>query len=229
MNHPFSLSAPAIARPALLLGLVLLLSACETPINKMRAGRFGQSPQPIAATVEPRAMALALQADGEGRGLTPQSLQQANQLLASQGRIAGQVLTLTPFNARGQQLAGRLSAALVRSGARKPTIAPLPAEAERLTEAAANGWDLELQSEALVVNTETCAIADSGRWAVHPYYGVGELGCANRANVARMASDPRDLQRPRTLDAADGAAAALAVQRYQTGEIRELIDIDFDD
>ena len=53
------------------------------------------------------------------------------------------------------------------------------------------------------------------------------MGCANRANIAAMVSDVRDLRRPRTLAAADGRAAAGAVERYQTGDVRELIDINF--
>lgn len=208
--------------------LALLLSGCGTQLNDLRAQRFGPGQAAKAPTVAPRAVALALQAAPDGNGLTAESLKAANELLTRQGRIEAQVLTLTPFNARGEALAQRLAQALARSGARAPRVESVPRDAQRLEQAAQAGWDLELQSEALTVQTDRCGIAKPGDWTIHPYYGVGTLGCANRANLARMVSDPRDLARPRTLEGADGKAAAGAVDRYQTGEIRDLIDIDFD-
>lgn len=219
---------PSVPWRLLPLALALLLAACETPVNSLRAQRLGTDAPPAPASVQPRALALALQATPDGRALAPESLRQANELLSSQGRIDSQVLTITPFNPRGAQLASRLAAALARSGARPPHVEPVPADGQRLAEAGAAGWDLELQSEALVVQTPHCQIADSGNWAIHPFKGVGTLGCANRANIARMASDPRDLTRPRALEGADGKAAAQAVERYQNGDIRDPIDIDFD-
>lgn len=207
----------------------LLLVACESPLNTMRAQRFGQALPPANHQVEPRALALALRTNGEGTALTTDSLRAANDLLSRQGRLNQQVLTLTPFNQRGLELAPRLAQALVRSGAQAPRIESLPTDEQRLHEASDQGWDLELLSEALVVDVARCQIADSGNWAVHPYQAMGTLGCANRANLARMVSDPRDLVRPRVLSAADGTASAAAVQRYQEGEPHELIDISFDE
>ncbi|THF67251.1 pilus assembly protein PilZ [Pseudothauera nasutitermitis] len=210
-----------------ILPLMLLLAACETPIHAMRASRF---PQTVAEapTVEPRALALALQVSADGQGLTPESLRQANAMLGSQGRLHAQRLSITPFNARGEAFAQRLASALAASGANAPQVLAIPADAERLEVAQRQRWDLELQSEALAVITPDCSVAKPQDWMVHPYRGVGPLGCANRANIARMVSDPRDLTRPRTLEGADGSAAALAVERYQTGELRDLIDINFD-
>ncbi|WMD18994.1 CpaD family pilus assembly lipoprotein [Achromobacter seleniivolatilans] len=210
------------------LALALLLSGCGTQLNDLRSKRFGAGEPAKAPAVAPRAVALALQAAPDGNGLTPESLSAANEMLTRQGRIEAQVLTLTPFNARGEELAQRLAKALARSGARAPRVESVPVDAQRLEQASQAGWDLELQSEALTVQTTRCGIAKPDDWTIHPYYGVGTLGCANRANLARMVSDPRDLTRPRTLEGADGKAAAGAVDRYQTGEIRDLIDIDFD-
>lgn len=210
------------------LALALLLSGCGSQLNTLRAQRFGSNEPPVAPAVAPRAVALALQAAPDGNGLTAESLNAANALLTRQGRIDTQVITLTPFNARGEALAQRLAQALGRSGARSPRVESVPLDAKRLAQAAEAGWDLELQSEALTVQTTRCSIAKPDDYTIHPYYGVGTLGCANRANIARMVSDPRDLARPRTLEAADGKAAAGAVDRYQNGEIRDLIDIDFD-
>lgn len=232
MDHPKTLSpnTPALRRllPAAPLMLALLLTGCGSQLNDMRAQRFGAGEAAKAPAVAPRAVALALQAAPDGHGLTAESLQAANELLTRQGRIDSQVLTLTPFNARGEALAQRLAQALARSGARAPRVESLPRDAQRLEQAAQAGWDLELQSEALTVQATRCGIARPDDWTIHPYYGVGTLGCANRANLARMASDPRDLVRPRALEGADGKAAAGAVDRYQSGEIRDLIDIDFD-
>lgn len=221
-------SAPRRLLPLAPLLLALLLSGCGTQLNDLRAQRFGAGEAAKTPTVAPRAVALALQAAPDGNGLTAESLNAANELLTRQGRIDAQVLTLTPFNARGEALAQRLAQALARSGARAPRVESLPRDAQRLQAAAQAGWDLELQSEAMTVQATRCSIAKPDDWTIHPYYGVGTLGCANRANLARMVSDPRDLARPRTLEGADGKAAAGAVDRYQTGETRDLIDIDFD-
>lgn len=217
----------ALSAYALPLALALLLSACETPIHGLRANRFADS-EVKAPVVAPRALALALQVSADGQGLTPESLQQANVMLGSQGRLQAQSLSITPFNARGEAVAQRLAKALVASGAQSPRVLSIPTEAGRLETASRQSWDLELQSEALVVRGVECSVADPSAWMVRPYTAIGPLGCANRANIARMTSDPRDLMRPRTLAAADGNAAALAVKRYQEGEIRDLIDIDFD-
>lgn len=214
--------------PAAPVLLALLLTGCGTQLNDLRAQRFGAGEAAKAPAVAPRAVALALQAAPDGNGLTSDSLNAANELLTRQGRIDAQVLTLTPFNARGEALAQRLAQALARSGARAPRVESVPRDTERLAQAAQAGWDLELQSEALAVQATRCRIAKPDDWTIHPYYGVGTLGCANRANLARMVSDPRDLSRPRALEGADGKAAAGAIDRYQTGEIRDLIDIDFD-
>lgn len=214
--------------PLLALALALLATGCTTQLNDLRAQRFGNAAPPLAAAVAPQAVALALRATPDGLGLMPESLQAANTMLTRQGRIDAQVLTLTPFNARGEQMAPRLAQALARNGAPEPRIAALPTDAQRLAEAAAGGWDLELQSEALAPNIARCSVARPNEWTIHPFHGIGALGCANRANIARMASDPRDLVRPRTLDGADGKAAAGAVHRYQNGNPRDLLDIDFD-
>ncbi|WP_167010540.1 CpaD family pilus assembly lipoprotein [Comamonas sp. Tr-654] len=206
-----------------------LLTGCESPLNSTRAQRFGSSEPLQAPQVAPRALALGLVTTADGQSLSPQSLQAANALLTQQGRIGNQTLSITPFNAQGVPLAQRLAQALVRSGASAPIVLAVPKDATRLAQAEAAGWTLELQSEAVVVDTARCQIANSSNWTIHPYYGVGALGCANRANVASMASDPRDLNRPRTLEAADGRAAVLPIERYQRGEVRDLIDIDFEE
>lgn len=224
-NLPKPLSRLGRALPAAL--AITLLGACETPLNAIRLGRLSQT-EAQAPAVEPRSLALALKLSADSRGLEPESLRQANAMLGSQGRIQSQELSITPFNARGDSFARRLAEALAASGARAPKVLPLPSDGERLAAAARQGWDLELQSEAFVVRTPDCAAAKPNDWMVHPYRGIGALGCANRANIARMAADPRDLMRPRTLEGADGSAAALAIERYQTGEIRDLIDIDFE-
>ncbi len=223
------LSRPHYARSWLLAALLVIgLSACETPLNRMRMESLGNAPLP-SAVVAPRAVALALRVAEDGHGLTPQSLAEANRMLFSQGRLPLQTLSITPFNARGEALAQRLAQALLRSGARQPIVKPRPVEAARLKEAQDNTWDLELQSEAMVVSLPECRVAQPDQLMLRPYDGVGRLGCATRANLAAMVSDPRDLMRPRTLDGANGAAAVAAVTRYQEGDTRDLIDLDFKD
>ena len=207
-------------------GLALGLTACETPLNTLRAKRLSTT-EAMAPTIAPRALALALQVSPDELALTPASLSEANAMLNSQGRLSTQILTITPLSDKGVLMAPKLAAALKRSGAPTPNLQAKPADEQRLAQAASQGWDLELQSDAMVVSSENCAIAKPTRWMLRPYDAVGPLGCASRNNIAAMISDPRDLLRPRTLDGGNGAAAALAVDRYQHGQIRDLIDIDF--
>lgn len=211
---------PALMRAGSL-SVLLLLAGCDSTLNQLRSKRFAATPAPATAPATPRAQALALRLSADGNRLTADSLAQANALLQRQGRIGAQVLTITPFNQRGAEFAPRLAQALQRNGAATPQVLALASDG-------GNGpWDLELQSEALVLSDERCQIADPDDWSVHPYRSVGSLGCATRNNLARMVSDPRDLSRPRTLEGGDGRAAAGAIKRYQEDDLKELIDIDF--
>lgn len=217
-------------RAAVLAVAAIFLAGCESPLNATRAQRFGAGDTvPNAPRVEPRALALGLNTTQNQESLTPESMRAVNALLTQQGRIGDQTLSITPFSAQAEPLAQRLAQALARSGARTPRVVSVPTDEARLAQAASAGWALELQSEALTLDTTRCQIANSSNWTIHPYYGIGALGCANRANIASMASDPRDLVRPRVLEGADGRAAVLAIERYQSGETRDLIDIDFEE
>ena len=218
-----------LSRSVAIAALVLQLSACESSLNRLRTNRFDTRPAPTAPSAEPRALALALRLGTDGQTLTSDSLRQANAMLNRQGRIAAQVLTITPFNTRGERFAPRLAQALTANGAAAPRIEPIPINVARIAQANTSGGDLELQSEALVLADDRCEISDPEQWTTHPFRGVGTLGCATRANLARMVSDPRDLNRPRTLSGSDGRAAAAAVSRYQQNEQTDLIDIDFDE
>lgn len=208
--------------------LAALLGGCTAPLNSVRIERLASAPA-APNVIEPSALALGLRISEDGSGLEPDSLARLNRLLTEQGRLNAQTLVITPLNERGLQLAPRLASALVAAGANMPEQQPLPADAARIDSARAGGWDLELQSAALVLRVPACAVARPGDWMVQPFAGVGQLGCANRANIAAMTSDVRDLRRPRTLAAADGRTAAGAVERYQSGQLRELIDINFEE
>ncbi|WP_207281858.1 CpaD family pilus assembly lipoprotein [Pseudomonas sp. FW300-N2F2] len=210
-------------RLVLLVGVPLLMLGCTRELNDLRTKRFANQ-TPEAFEVKPSALSVSLAADPQG-GFTAQSLESLNSLLRSQGRPANQTLTLRPFTPRGEQLAQRLAQVLRDSGvpARQLLLTPV-----QLQGSADNGaWDLQVVSEAMVAKIPDCTIVNPAEWAVRPYTAIGNLGCANRANLARMVSDPRDLIRPRTLDAADGSTFANAVQRYQEDSIRELLDLDF--
>jgi pilus assembly protein CpaD len=50
------------------------------------------------------------------------------------------------------------------------------------------------------------------------------IGCATRANLARMVADPADLVHGRALGPADGIREADAIRRYREGNIRQLQD-----
>ncbi len=214
----FRFSVPLLA--------ALLLAGCQAPLHQLRLNRFANTVPPLPL-VEPSALALALSVNPDGASLAPASLRQLNALLTDQGRLSAQTLSITPLTTRGAQMAPRLAAALAAAGASAPQQLAPATDPARLAEAGANGWDLELQSEAMVVRAAPCAIARPQDWTVQPFAGVGQLGCANRANLAAMVSDVRDLRRPRPLAAANGHAAASAVERYQSGDLRELIDINF--
>ncbi|MCI8211805.1 hypothetical protein AUC61_19920 [Pseudomonas sp. S25] len=218
---------PVVKSLLSLVVVALLLGGCDRPLNQMRESRFAPHDQAQAQgiTVAPSAMVTSLQATPNG-GFTPESLANLNTLLKAQGRLRNQTLTLQPLTPVGEKLAERLASVLREQGAnlQQLRVAPVQLQAGNTQD-----WDLQVISEALVVKTPECAIADDKTWTVKPYMAVGTLGCANRANVARMVADPRDLVRAQTLDAGDGTAAVNAVSRYQDGETRELLDIDFNE
>lgn len=212
---------PAINPLAPLLAATLLLGGCDHQINQIREGRLAPFEQAMAPTVKPSALMAELHANAGG-SLTPDSLANLNTLLRSQGRLHNQTLTLRPYTPAGETLSQRLASVLRELGAPAGQVIVAPVQLR-----AGNGADLQLISEAMVVNVPDCAIADAGNWTVKPFQATGQLGCANRANIARMVSDPRDLARARALDSADGNTAVNSVTRYYNDQPRELLDIDF--
>lgn len=207
-----------------LLAVALFLSGCDRSMNQMRENRLSPYIQAQAATVKPSALVASLNVAANG-SLTADSLANLNTLLRNQGRLRNQTLTISPFTPAGETLARRLAEVLREQGLPSQQVLVAPTQLKGRTEG--GDWDLQVISEALVVNVPDCAIADPKTWTVKPFQAVGQLGCANRANIARMVADPRDLARPQALDAADGMAAVNAVTRYHDDETRELLDIDF--
>lgn len=213
-------------RPLLsLLALSVLLVGCDRQLNQMRESRFTPYKTAEAPTVAPSALVASLKANGNG-SFTAESLENLNTLLQAQGRLRQQTLTLQPYTPSGERLAQRLASVLREQGAVSEQVIVMPS---RLEAPEAEEWDLQVVSEALVVKVPDCTIADPQAWTVKPYQAVGPLGCANRANIAAMVSDPRDLVRPQALDGGDGINAVGAVGRYHDDEVRELLDIDFQD
>lgn len=215
------------ARPLLLslLAFTALLFGCDRPLNTMRETRFGPFTKAEMPTVSPSALVASLKASGNG-SFTAESLENLNTLLRAQGRLRQQTLTLQPYTPSGERLAQRLADVLREQGAVAEQIIIQPS---RLEAPEADTWDLQVVSEALAVKVPDCKIASPRKWSVNPYAAVGPLGCANRANIAAMVSDPRDLVRPQALEAGDGINAVEAVHRYHDDEVRELLDIDFQD
>ncbi|MCK9799337.1 CpaD family pilus assembly protein [Pseudomonas sp. MAFF 302030] len=214
---------PAIKPLLPLLAATLLLGGCDHQVHNLRESRFAPYVQAQDAVVKPSALMAALHASDSG-SLTPDSLANLNTLLRSQGRLRNQTLTLRPFTPAGETLARRLASVLQELGtpAHQVILAPV-----QLSAAGGNNEDLQVVSEAMVVSVPDCAVADGGNWTVKPFQATGTLGCANRANIARMVADPRDLTRAQALDSGDGTAAVNSVTRYYDDEPRELLDIDF--
>ncbi|MCB7456566.1 CpaD family pilus assembly lipoprotein [Sutterella wadsworthensis] len=194
-------------------------------VGRVRSSNFAQT-RDEALSMKVQAKSLYLRASANGSGLTDESIESANKFLLSQGPIRRQVLTVVPLSERGEKLARRLAEALEEAGAQEPKLAVYVNEktGKRDFPDRRVSWDLELISEAYVVHAPECEVADPTRWTIEPYEAVGTLGCAN---IAMMVSDPKDLLRPRALEGADGTASNLAVQKYQTGDQEDLIDIDF--
>lgn len=197
-------------------------------IGALRQTNFAE-PREEALSMNVTAKSLYLRAAEGGSGFTDESIEEANKLLLSQGPIRRQVLTVVPLTQTGEKLARRLAEALEEAGAETPKFGSYQAEgtSEAVLPEGAEGFDIELISEAYVVNAPECWVANRDRWTIEPYDSVGTLGCANNANIAVMVSDPRDLLRPRALAPADGTHAARVVKDYQDGETEDLIDIDF--
>lgn len=205
------------------LAVALLLSGCDHQIHQLRESRYQPYHQAQAPSVKPQALMAALRTNGSG-SLTPDSLANLNTLLRSQGRLHNQTLTLRPYTPAGEVVSKRLASALQNLGtpARQIIVAPV-----QLRAGGASDEDLQVVSEAMVVTVPDCAVADGQNWTVKPFEATGPLGCANRANIARMVADPRDLARAQALDSGDGNTAVNSVTRYYKDEPRELLDIDF--
>ncbi len=199
-------------------------------VGAMRSSHFGDARAKTAPSVKLSAKSLYLKTYGDGEGFSARTLDEANAFLSSQGPIGKQVLTIVPLSENGIRVAKRLAQALEEAGADTPRLARYVEENAQGQEQFADrqtGWDIELISEAYVLSVSDCGAANGRRMGIDPYYAVGALGCANNANIALMVSDPKDLLRGRPLEAADGTAATLAVQKYQTGDTEDLVDIDF--
>jgi hypothetical protein len=107
---------------------------------------------------------------------------------------------------RGQVVAARLAA----TGAGPVTLAGL----------AAGGDAVIMTIERTVHIAPAClgeGIRDIPGGALLP-----PPGCANAANLEAMVADPADLLRGRRPGPADGAAAALAIERYRQGLVTPL-------
>jgi pilus assembly protein CpaD len=215
-------------RLTFLLTLILVLactalSGCEQTINHWREGDeqvLSGKNYPIKVTPSVSAVSLKLT---PSRGLGESALEELNSLLMHQGRIRDQVILLQPYTDAGEQFAIKLRSTLLHAGAQQVRIQPASYRADQ------SQWDLRVQSQALVVNVPDCRIKDPEKWTIQPYEAVGPLGCANRANLARMVADPRDLIRAKPLDTGDGVAAVNAVKRYHEDDLKELLDIDFNE
>lgn len=182
-------------------------------------------------TVKTQAQAVYLKSEANGSGFVKASIAAANDLLRTQGPIHRQVLTVVPLTKKGAGLARRLATALEDAGAKDVKLGHYVTDGKLGTKHdfpdRRTGWDVELVSEAYVVTVPDCRVADEKRWTIEPYYAVGVLGCANRANIAVMTSDPRDVLRPKALEAADGELVVDVYKKYQKGDAEELPEIDF--
>lgn len=221
-NNTLGSSANPIFRLAACAVCLLLVACGDSAVNSQRLQRYEQ-PALAPIDVRPSSLAVTLQVAANGRGFTPESLKQLNVMLKDQGRLAKQTLTLIPRTVRGEQMAGRLASVLKNAGA--------DAQKVKLMGISGGGQsgDLEVISQALAVKTTRCQVNDADLLMVKPFEGMGYLGCATQNNLAMMVAEPRDLIQAKTLDEADGVVAVNSIERYQSDEVKELIDIDFNE
>lgn len=216
-------SASPILRLTLCAACLLLAACGDRSMNSQRMQRYEQ-PALAPIEVRPSSLAVTLQVAANGRGFTPESLKQLNVMLKDQGRLSKQTLTLIPRTVRGEQMAARLASVLKNAGADAQKVKLM-----RTSSAGGHAGDLEVISEALAVKTARCQVNDPNLLMVKPFEGMGYLGCATQNNLAMMVAEPRDLIQAKTLDDADGVMAVNSIERYQTDEVKELIDINFED
>ncbi|MCL2898219.1 CpaD family pilus assembly lipoprotein [Brenneria tiliae] len=222
-NNAIKPSAGPLSRLTLCAVCLLLAACADRDVNGQRLQRYAQ-PELAPIEVRPSSLAVTLQVAASGRGFTPESLKQLNVMLKDQGRLSQQTLTLIPRSARGEHMAGRLASVLKNAGADARKVKQM-----RLSSAAGQSGDLEVISEALAVKTTRCQVNDADLLMVKPFEGVGYLGCATQNNLAMMVAEPRDLIQAKALDDADGVIAVNSIERYQADEVKELIDINFDE
>ncbi|WCN15264.1 pilus assembly protein CpaD [Marinomonas mediterranea] len=213
---------------------LLFLSGCDHTVHRLRNGSSEAEKGTPAFVVKPTVSSISLQLQENG-SLKKSALDGVNALLRNQGRLSSQVIRLQPYTDKGNVFASHLKDSLLSLGVQESKLKILPIQYQATTikpdleNDKQDKWDLSLTSEAMVVVTKDCSIEDSQAWSVHSYESIGTLGCANRANIAQMVSDPRDLIRGRTLDDADGVHAVEAMTRYHESDVTPLLDIDFNE
>ncbi|MCE0495913.1 CpaD family pilus assembly lipoprotein [Vibrio salinus] len=203
--------------------LCIFLTGCEHTVNQLRAGdEEVLTGERYPINVSPSVSAVSLKLTNQ-EGLDEASFASLNTLLMNQGRLIDQVILIQPFSSDGEQFAFRLKSTLLKAGAKQVKVQP------KIYDSGKSQWDLRVQSQAMVVSIPDCQIHDAGQWAISPYEAIGPLGCATRSNLARMVADPRDLIRSKPLDSADAVTSVGAVERYYEDDLKELLDIDFNE
>lgn len=200
--------------------IVLSVGGCSEQIHSLRESRLanGEQAQPFNVRESLQSTQVYLNDQNKVREESAAAL---NTLLSSQGALKNQHLLLIPATDDGVAGAEWIAQKLVANGALTSQIDIL-----RKSAAPAESGDLQLISRATVIDIPECT-NDTETWTVNPYAAFNNLGCANRANIARMVSDPRDMARPRVLTPADGVHAQEAIARYHESDTFELINIDF--
>ncbi|KZN12260.1 CpaD family pilus assembly lipoprotein [Marinomonas sp. TW1] len=212
---------------------LLLLSGCDHTVHRLRNGAAEAETGTPAFVVKPTVSSISLQLQENG-SLQKTALDGVNALLRNQGRLSNQEIKLQPYTDKGYEFALQLKKSLLSSGVQQEKLAILPIQyqavksATKSEEEKQKKWDLSLTSEAMIVVVKDCSIQQQ-TWSVKPFEAIGTLGCANRANLAQMVADPRDLMRGRALDKADGIYAVESVTRYHESDVTPLLDIDFDE
>ncbi len=73
-----------------------------------------------------------------------------------------------------------------------------------------------------IATVTSCDAALHSDWLGDVSNSITSLGaCVQANNLAGMVDDPRDLAAPAHLEPADGAVSALAIQRWEQGDVRQ--------
>lgn len=204
-----------ISRIAIMGVMAISAAGCATPAENGAEHLSGlENRFPIK--VEPQVVTLVVQTDGDGSGIRngeADRVQSFAEEWAARGH--GALSISSPGGSDANAAVGEIRKILVSTGVGKSSIRTSTYRAAKGDESAP--VTLSFISDAAVA--AECGTDWSENMAFAPRnLPWPEFGCSSQHNLAAIVEDPRDLERPRSMDKQDALRRSDMLQKYRKGE-----------